>query len=95
MALKQFLKPDWRKIVIFVILFIVISFFPIYPCQLDVGYWEEKGGYTKTVFYPIWYVIQKGFNWGFKSEPLEIYSCNELFILIFIILFYLLSCLII
>jgi len=31
MNLKQFLKPDWRKIVIFVIIFILLFFIPLFP----------------------------------------------------------------
>ena len=36
MILKQFLKPDWRKIVIFVLISILISLIPVYPCEIEV-----------------------------------------------------------
>ena len=35
MTLK-FLKPDWRKIVIFVVIAILISLIPFYPCEIQV-----------------------------------------------------------
>jgi len=42
MDLKKFLKPDWRKIVIFVILFIIFSFLSlilsmIYICSPSIN----------------------------------------------------------
>jgi hypothetical protein len=35
MNIKQFLKPDWRKIVIFVIIFSLLPVFPYYNIQLQ------------------------------------------------------------
>jgi len=95
MILKQFLKPDWRKIVIFIIVLIVIYFLPIYPCQTIISPWMGRPRHTKTEFIPVWYVISKRFNWGIKSDPLQTWNCNPLFILFLLIVLYLLSCLII
>jgi len=38
MKIKQFLKPDWRKIIIFVVLFIIFSFL-----MNNTFYIEDKG----------------------------------------------------
>jgi len=47
MKWKEFLKPDWRKIVIFIIIFILLFFIPTFPTFsiLPVPVGVEGGAY--------------------------------------------------
>jgi magnesium-transporting ATPase (P-type) len=50
MKFKQFLKPDWRKIVVFAIIFIVFSFVPIWT-TIRCSTWECGPGPTTSSFF--------------------------------------------
>ena len=50
MTLKQFLKPDWRKIVIFVVLFIFSSFFLPVPSAISQNYMGLPFSYLKGYY---------------------------------------------
>jgi len=56
MNFKQILKPDWRKILIFIVISILISLFPIYPCELEIHgvvSLPAFGVYPRTKLVPI------------------------------------------
>ena len=57
MNIKQFLKPDWRKIVIFVIIFLITSFLRNFYKGLEVS--------TKYGFPIIFY------NWDYYAKTTE------------------------
>ncbi|MBN2202836.1 MAG: hypothetical protein JW700_01430 [Candidatus Aenigmarchaeota archaeon] len=42
MGLKHFLKPDWKKIIVFIVLFLVSSSYKIDPKGIS-GYFYESG----------------------------------------------------
>ncbi len=90
MTLKQFLKPDWRKILIFVILLIISTF---------IGYNEANcmsfgGGCTHSYGFP--FTIYSIHQSAYMPSPLpKTTHFNPTFIIPNIIIWYLLSCLII
>jgi len=56
MTLKQFLKPDWRKIITFVILFVVSLYYTYYEACPELCYPTrglplpiQGAGYTKAI----------------------------------------------
>lgn len=80
MNLKKFLKPDWRKIVIFLILFMSSSF---------IIYFDTKFyfiGFPLAFYY-------KHPSYGRSPSWIEGFSLN--YLLLDLILWYLLSCLIV
>ena len=93
MTLKQFLKPDWRKIVLFVILFI-LSLLISYPgfCVdgTNFGYCEEIHGFPLSAYTTF------GEQDVVPPEKLEYIRYENIFGFIFNLIFwYLLSCLIV
>jgi Sec-independent protein secretion pathway component TatC len=80
MNLKQFLKPDWRKIAVFVILSIILFITP----------WPEPGccdfPYYQGFLLPVY------FQGGFAGFPKTFIPTN---FVIDVIIWYLLSCLIV
>jgi hypothetical protein len=84
MNIKHFLKPDWRKIVIFVVLFIAIFLI----------------GYYKYLTLDSWtFGIPFEFSSGYGPCPYpNVIECNKnnfIFLVLDIIIWYILSCLII
>lgn len=87
MNLKQFLKPDWRKNVIFIIIFFSLIFAPILPTSAalptPVG---VKGGYVTV---PGSIYSEMSYGYGTLNKRI-IYI--EVPIIISLIISYLLSC---
>jgi hypothetical protein len=87
---KKFLKPDWRKIVIFIIIFILLFFIPILPTSTvlptPVG---AKGG-SGIVWKSIYSEISTGYGMLIKRI-----FYMKIPIIISLIISYLLSCLIV
>ena len=50
MKFKEFLKPDWRKIVIFVIILIIFSFMPVWTA-IRCSTWECSPGPATSSFF--------------------------------------------
>jgi len=87
-ALKQFLKPDWRKVVIFAVAFI-IQF-------LIVLVWMSSCGECSSDFgLPLVFYTRAGCSMGIRGIQCgkDFYSLN--YFVIDIIFWYLLSCIII
>ncbi|OIO45419.1 MAG: hypothetical protein AUJ24_00695 [Parcubacteria group bacterium CG1_02_36_42] len=92
MSYKEFLKPDWRKIVIFIVLFFLsnaIPYIPIKDCSLEFGGCD-------------WELCQPSLFYCKHTEAAQYYLGIEnpwiqmILILFFMFVFpYLLSCLII
>jgi hypothetical protein len=96
MTLK-FLKPDKRKILVFAILLISLAIFPFNPvnvyCAGDI---EGVGPQCpKYSFEPLFTILTRGFDYYLGFENSIHYVYNPIFLLIYIFLFYLLSCLIV
>jgi len=89
MKVKQFLKPDWRKIVIFVIIFVIFSFMPIWT-TIWCNDWECSPGPTTSSFFDSLesMKIKEFFDFGYFTPWISIFF-------ICLITNYLLSCLII
>jgi hypothetical protein len=49
-SIKEFLKPDWRKLMILVIIFIVFSIIPIWT-TIRCSTWECMPGPTMSSFF--------------------------------------------
>lgn len=86
---KDFFKPDWNKIVLFVILFLILPTpsYVIYPCTLEFGSYCPPPGWTIIPFTGFGILIDT-LEGQFNSN----YSTPFLFSLI---TSYLLSCLIV
>jgi len=85
---KEFLKPDWRKIVVFVILFILSSFISAYfnTIYSAIGFCSSiKAGFPLAFNTEI-----SGIECGGDSSNFDIFS-----FILDIIFWYLLSCLIV
>jgi hypothetical protein len=83
MTLKQFLKPDWRKIVIFVIILaLVVIIIPL----MNSGF----GRYTVIVGFPL--IFYEETFWPSEMEKTNFLVLN---FIIDIIVLYIFSCLII
>ena len=95
MTLKQFLKPDWRKIVVFLILFFGFTSFLNYASDLyyDIYVSPYVGvalyNYVPLLGYPSFYFERCHFESGC------VYQFDFLNLLLNITLWYLLSCLIV
>lgn len=87
--IKQFLRPDWRKIVIFFVIMICwIIFFSRgegYPPLADVM--------IDYIGYPVFLITRQGGEPGAFYGP--IYEWNFINLIINIVIWYLISCLII
>jgi len=88
MSLKEFLMPDWRKIVVFILLFIVVTYIGLSTIT-GIGpkslWWSEKG-------IPLFYIHEGDYG---PHSP-GFYIVNFLIDLItYIVISYLLSCLIV
>lgn len=89
--LKEFLKPDWKKILIFAIIFGIIGFI-IWPLCLDL----PTDTRTLTGFPFTFFILES--NGGVVLDDYDVHIPPEFYIQFFaldIILDYLLSCLII
>jgi hypothetical protein len=83
-TLKQFLKPDWRKIVVFVVLFVMLflSFdgkYPIDYMYVAMGGCKEENGKMQCIG------LGYGYNWAYFILDIFIWT----------IISYILSCLIV
>ncbi len=87
--LKQFLKPDWRKIVVFVVLSIISS---IYPMTFSVGelYFPYRG-----LPLPVYACIEGFSDVNLQTPPMRPCEIFYQFLIINLIISYLLSCLIV
>jgi hypothetical protein len=82
MTLKQFLKPDWRKIVIFVVLFVLaVIIIPIINARF--GLYTVSIGFPLP-FYSCTFLVELGSLCSFTGYT---------YIIIDILIWYLLSCL--
>jgi predicted membrane protein len=86
-TLKQFLKPDWRKIVLFVVLIIILPIFPQNLCQDTVCLIPIPFSIILAAF--INTSIKNGIN--YFTDPFG----NFIIIIIVFIIEFLLSCLIV
>jgi len=88
MNFKQFLKPDWRKIVIFIIIFIFFSFAPIW-ITIHCYTWECGPGPTTSSFFNSLESManKEFFDFGYFNPWISIFFGS-------IAISYLLSCLI-
>ncbi|MBZ9571919.1 hypothetical protein KJA15_01095 [Patescibacteria group bacterium] len=97
MKLKQFLKSDRRKIIVFIILFLISAFVPYIPCE---RHWLKHRFYPELFPSPKW-----TFCSAFPIGPTEVRydylgienpELSKFIILFFLFIFpYLLSCVII
>ena len=89
MTLKQFLKPNWRKIVIFVLILIIFSFAPIWT-TIRCSTWECGPGPTTSSFFgSVESMANKEFfDFGYFTPWISIFFGS-------IAISYLLSCLIV
>jgi hypothetical protein len=90
---KQFLKPDWRKIVIFIVLFILLTPFSIFNVNLS------ERGFPFSYSYYLAPEDCRGINGNVRCiiEPMQIFNWGYFILDVFIwaIISYLLSCLIV
>lgn len=87
MNLKQFIKPDWRKIVMLLILFILSSFISAYfGTKTLIGF-----GTSSKIGFPLIFYIQITPGIEYKASS----NFNILNFILDIIAWYLLSCLIV
>jgi len=93
MSIKKFLKPDWRKIVIFVILFLITTFVPFFTAEaynMTSGErFISRFSLANILFNCFWGNIYE--NFLYKQEC----SQSIQFFVLLIILDYLLSCFIV
>ena len=89
MTLKQFLRLDWRKIVVFVVIFIIFSFLPIW-ITIHCYTWECGPGPTTSSFFGSVESMnnKEFFDYGYFTPWIGIFFGS-------VILGYLLSCLIV
>jgi len=91
---KEFLKPDWRKIVLTVIIFLLITFLPLLlgfcaPISTLVG-----GKQCLLVIQPLFMFLPSG-SISYKPIATGLYFVPSLYWILDIIFYYLLSCLIV
>jgi hypothetical protein len=98
MTLKQFLKPDWRKIVLFVVLLFIPLPIPIYgPLLLPTPAGITLYGY-ETLWIPFILAIWSQISCLSGSNCAPYFGnwiVNILFIIFILPFYYLLSCLIV
>jgi hypothetical protein len=92
MNLKQFLKPDWRKIVVFIVLLII--FLVIYKYKLSLMAGELPSSFpAKGLPLPIYIGCPEKMECPEKTEGSE--KLLKLFLIINLIFWYFTSCFII
>jgi len=100
MNLKQFLKPDWRKIVIFVVVSIVLSLFPLTLGSIDFFVNQlfikvpMRSGVVQGIPIPFYFCMLGGVVVYPEVSGLV---CNFIYyiFIIDILIWYILSCLIV
>jgi hypothetical protein len=90
MKWKEFLKTDWRKIVIFAAIFVLLFFIPTIPTSVALPTAIGAKGDSATVWSSFY--SQLSYSYG---TPIDIIAYMIIPIMISLIISYILSCLIV
>ena len=83
MNCKKFLKPDWRKILIAIVIFVILINIEIIPIKI-MGGWREFIQYVSLIF--------ELTHTYYVSGNLEKVFMNIGLVILFLVISYLLSC---